>query len=297
MILGNTVTQDIFRTYILGGGTKKTHIPFVLLIWPRHIGKTTLVKELSHELLGEYTQQDFLHIQDFSEKIGKRHNLKLRTNDANIVSKQLSEEFHYDDMGVEDITLWLQKSSTSGKKIVFLENIDRLIPDAWHALLKSLEEPLDGRIIIASASHVSAVLPTLISRALVLQFHALNTADMTSYIQIHHPMLATKDLIVVLAQGRPGLVALFVDLLDTIPSAFAVLEHVVRSWVVTDKYAFYKALSWFQKAWVVDIVLDALIAHFVQQGKYIMVQDWLYMKRYLDNNVSFENIALRTLVS
>ncbi len=76
---------------------------------------------------------------------------------------------------------------------------------------------------------MSAVLPTLISRALVLQFHALNTADMTTYIQTHHPMLARKDLIVTLAQGRPGLVALFVDLLDVNPSAFAVLEQIVRS--------------------------------------------------------------------
>ena len=48
---------------------------------------------------------------------------------------------------------------------------------------------------------------------------------------------------------------------------------------------------------MIDIVLDALIAYFVEQGKYSIVQDWLYMKRYMDNNVSFENIALRMLVS
>jgi len=253
--------------------------------------------DMSQELLGDYAQQDFLHIQDFSEKIGKRHNLKLRTTDTNVVSKQLLDEFHYDDIWVEDIVSWLQKSSTSGTKIVFLENIDRLIPDAGHALLKSLEEPLDGRIIIASASHVSTVLPTLLSRALVLQFQALTIADMLSYVQTQHPALTSKNVIITLAQWRPGLVSVFVNLLDAIPSAFAVLEDILRLWTVVDKYAFYKALSQFQKAGVIDIVLDALIAHFVEQGKYSIVQDWLYMKRYMDNNVSFENLALRTLVS
>ncbi len=54
--------------------------------------------DMSQELLGDYAQQDFLHIQDFSEKIGKRHNLKLRTTDTNVVSKQLLDEFHYDDI-------------------------------------------------------------------------------------------------------------------------------------------------------------------------------------------------------
>lgn len=297
MILGNTVTQQIFRTYIFGEGIKKIHIPFVLLIWPRHIGKTSLVVDVAHELLGDYVHQDFLYVEDFSEKIWKRHNLKLRTKDTNVVSKQLSDEFHYEDIGVEDVSLWLQKSATGGKKIVFLENIDRLIPDAGHALLKSLEEPLEWRIIIASASHASVVLPTLLSRWLVLQFQTLNAADMVAYIDTQYPMLPNRDVVVMLAQGRPGLIALFVSLLDSVPSAFVVLEHIIQSWHIIDKYGFYKALALFQKAGVIDVVLDALIAHFVQQGKYNIVQDWLYIRRYLDTNVSFENIALRLLVS
>ncbi len=98
MMLGNKGTQDIFRSYIRGEGVKKTQIPFMLLIGPRHIGKTTLVQEASRELLGDYAQQDFLYVQDFSEKIGKRHNLKLRTTDTNVVSKLLLDEFHYDDI-------------------------------------------------------------------------------------------------------------------------------------------------------------------------------------------------------
>lgn len=87
-------------------------------------------------------QQDFLHIQDFSEKLGKRHNLKLRTSDSNVVSKQLLDEFHYDDIGVEDAVSWLQKSAVHTSKVVFLENIDRIVPGAGQILLKSLEEPL-----------------------------------------------------------------------------------------------------------------------------------------------------------
>lgn len=159
-----------------------------------------MVFDIAHSVLGDYTYQDFLHVQDFSEKIGKRHNLKLRSTDTNPVSKQLAEEFHYDDIGIEDVTVRLQKSAASGKKILFLENIDRLIPDAGHALLKSLEEPLDGRIIIASATHLSTVLPTLISRALSLQFTALNATDMQAYIFTSYPDIPQKEFILTLAQ-------------------------------------------------------------------------------------------------
>lgn len=164
-------------------------------------------------------------------------------------------------------------------------------------MLKSLEEPLDGRIIIASASHVSAVLPTLISRALVLQFHALTSLDMASYMQSNYSQLSHQDVIITLAQGRPGLVGLFIELLDSMPSAFAAIESILHSGTIKDKYAFYKALSSFQKAGVVDIILDALIAYFVEKKMYPIVQDWLYIKKYVDSNVSFENLALRTLTS
>lgn len=142
---------------------------------------------------------------------------------------------------------------------------------------------------------MSTVLPTLLSRALVLQFHALGPVDMTSYIQTAYPALDHQDVIITLAQGRPGLVSLFVDLLDSVPSAFMAMESVIRSGDIKDKYAFYKALSVFQKAGVVDIVLDALIAHFVDKKMYPFVQDWLYIKKNLESNVSFENLALRML--
>lgn len=144
--------------------------------------------------------QDFLHVQDFSEKIGKRHNLKLRSTDSNMVSKQLAEEFHYDDIGIEDVTMRLQKSASSGKKILFLENIDRLIPDAGHALLKSLEEPLEGRVIVASATHLSSVLVTLVSRGLALHFTTLDIGDMEAYIAAQYPQISQKELILMLSQ-------------------------------------------------------------------------------------------------
>lgn len=62
-----------------------------------------------------------------------------------------------------------------------------------------------------------------------MQFQTLSTTDMAAYIDRQYPMLPNRDVVVMLAQGRPGLVALFVDLLDTIPSAFVVLEYILKS--------------------------------------------------------------------
>lgn len=57
-------------------------------------------------------------------------------------------------------------------KIVLIEHLERATLGAANALLKSLEEPLPGRCIIASVHNKDMILPTIASRALLIHCDA-----------------------------------------------------------------------------------------------------------------------------
>ncbi len=48
----------------------------------------------------------------------------------------------YQDKTMREISYWLQQSAASGKKIVLLENIERMTIGSANAFLKAAEEPL-----------------------------------------------------------------------------------------------------------------------------------------------------------
>jgi len=53
---------------------------------------------------------------------------------------------------------------------------------AANALLKSLEEPLPGRVIIASTTNYKKLLDTIISRALIVRFEPLPYETVLAHI-------------------------------------------------------------------------------------------------------------------
>ncbi len=94
------------------------------------------------KLLGEYMISDFLWVRDFSQQLGKPHTIKIDTKTTAANYKELYDNHNYRDIGVRDITNWLQQSSFSGKKIILLENIERMTSSALNAFLKTAEEPM-----------------------------------------------------------------------------------------------------------------------------------------------------------
>lgn len=66
-------------------------------------------------------------------------------------------------------------------KVVLLENIERMTIGAANAFLKTCEEPLANRIIIATTSNPSALLDTIISRAVLVKFNPLLVEDLMMF--------------------------------------------------------------------------------------------------------------------
>ena len=62
-----------------------------------------------------------------------------------------------------------------------IENIQRMSNSAINAFLKSAEEPLAGRFIIATVPHISMVLDTIRSRCITIPFSVLSKEEMQQF--------------------------------------------------------------------------------------------------------------------
>ena len=88
----------------------------------------------------------------------------------------------YNDIGMRDVVYRLQKSSANGKKILLLENIERMTNAAANAFLKAAEEPLPGTVIVANRYTQSRKLWKLsASRAITIPFQNLTLQEMEQY--------------------------------------------------------------------------------------------------------------------
>lgn len=72
------------------------------------------------------------------------------------------------------------------RRVVIIDDADRLVPEAQNALLKTLEEPPDGSVFLLVTSRPHMLLPTVRSRCPDLRFGALSTTDIVELLVERH---------------------------------------------------------------------------------------------------------------
>ena len=90
-------------------------------------------------------------------------------------------------IGVDDIREKINgqmavRPFSSPYKIFIVPEADRMTEAAQNALLKTIEEPPEYGIILLLTSNLDALLPTIQSRCLKLEFHPLSTATIEKYL-------------------------------------------------------------------------------------------------------------------
>ena len=89
-------------------------------------------------------------------------------------------------------------------KVVIIQHADAIYPVAANALLKTLEEPITGILILIS-SNPAQLLPTVTSRCQKIPFFPLlNTAILQVLSQIGYIETIARPEIIALANGSPG---------------------------------------------------------------------------------------------
>jgi DNA polymerase-3 subunit delta' len=100
------------------------------------------------------------------------------------------------------------------RRVVIVDPVDDLEPNASNALLKSLEEPPQGTVFLLVAHRMGRFLPTIRSRCRVLRFPPRPDAAIDAVLREKAPRAdaATRAAAIVASAGSPGVALEFVDL-------------------------------------------------------------------------------------
>lgn len=295
----NEHSESVLKKYLTQLDVDSQNIAFFLLIWSQTSLKTEIVKKVSKEILWPYFLQDFLYIQDFSQQLWKQHILKVRTDDSNEVSKLLLSDYSYMDIWVRDINSWLSLSSVWKYRIVLIENIDRMNSEAMNAFLKTCEEPLPHRVIIATTANKSLLLDTIVSRAVTIPFFDYNEDELLAYCVDKGYFVwedELKKFVCSMSMWKMNAVDLFhqklsenEELKDSVLHIFHILDH-------ENMGVQYKTLLALSNIGLLDVLVDGMIYHYFYHDQFEKANKWLKLKKNININVRNEHLIFDALL-
>ena len=120
----------------------------------------TDIDELLSDLIAQYGT-----IETIPEEEAK----KLEKQTAKIIDlcQKLQEDCMYDTLPVNQVrkaSAWVRLMPTGKKKVLIIENADKMQESARNAFLKILEEPPEYAVFILTTTRRAAVIPTILSR-------------------------------------------------------------------------------------------------------------------------------------
>lgn len=193
-----------------------------LFVGPDRVGKSTVARWFATELLTrglepsaksaaerqierlihpDFLSLDQLWIEDVSENLDE---IALSSNVPQS-HRWKAPAMRSDAISIDDVRVIQEKIVETGagpRRACFIRGVDRLQDAAANALLKTLEEPPEGRTFLLTAATDSALLPTIVSRSRVLRFDRVPDADIAPLVR--SVPADDRPFVLHLAQGAPG---------------------------------------------------------------------------------------------
>ena len=289
-LLGNEIQREQFKNYIEHNQASNKPI-FLILIWQEWIGKTTFLRNFAEENLWDYLKTDLFWMRDCSKTLWKIHSIQVETPDKQKII-EISESEIYDNKWIRELNTWLQQSSISWRKMVIIENLQRMTNSAMNAFLKTCEEPLKNRYILATAEHESWILPTILSRAMVMKFWSLSDEQMEEFVSKNFPDINWEDkkTLIELAMGSPWTFhSIYIqmqedwELLNEIKK---LLSHMKSKWNRTKKVQLLKKM---EEKWLLESIQNVLIKEYSESWNVQWIDARIRVKKLIAANVNQEN--------
>ena len=247
----------------------------------------------------DFFYNDFLRIRDFSDKIWKKHELKVEYNDSSETTKSLEDAYNYKDIWTREINDWIRISPSWTKKIVLIENIDRMNWHAINAFLKTCEELLENRIIIATTNNKSKILGTVISRATIIPFFEYTEEELMKYCDEKWYFAwdnHLKELVCLMSQWKLWTLDLFNEKLSENEELKNKFKNIIQTLENATIWVKYQVLLNINNAWFTEQFLDWLIAYYIQKNQFDSAENWLNIRKILWTNVKNENLLFSGII-
>jgi DNA polymerase III gamma/tau subunit len=176
-----------------------------LLAGPADLGKFTIAKNFAKAIQTQGLDEEALF--NLNSQIDRGIHL-----DTMIVPRSLEEET-IKIATVRSLLNNLQMTGVSRQRILVMEDIDRLTPEAANAMLKMIEEPPSKVLYLFTSSNPNQILETILSRVRRIDFSVLDEQTMNKGLTNRYRLLDQAQLnkVVELSMGR---IAKAIKLLD-----------------------------------------------------------------------------------
>lgn len=168
---------------------------------PKGIGKSLLARQLAAAYLCQSEQRH-------AGACGACHSCQMLSMDAHPDFSYITREEDKRDFSigqVRSILSSLQLSGTvSNRKIVLVDNAETMNNQAANALLKGLEEPAAGNVLLIVCHDISRLPATIRSRCMLEPCAPLTAHELTQALQHMHIPEHILELATSISQGRPG---------------------------------------------------------------------------------------------
>jgi len=297
MIIWNQQAAETLKKYINNTIETWKWTQFFLLAGPNWIWKIAHAKAIIEEILWIYMYSDCLFVQDYEPFTWKAHTIpvEIKTDEKRYI--EFPDETQHENYWVREMNEWLINSSFSWKKFLLIENIQRMSNAAINAFLKSAEEPLMNRFIIATVPHVSMVLDTIRSRCITIPFSVLSKDEMQQFAdenQIFTDDKKFQSIMIAMAMWKPWFLK---SLAEKVKWNENLEENIKKltTGLLDDskpKWELYQALKQVSEQWLLNDFLEWWIAYCSDVWDFEQAERWIKMKKYLQSNVNQDSVLL-----
>ena len=224
--LSKIIGQNLAVSLLKGAITHNRIVPAYLFAGAEGVGKSLAAKCFIAEIFNIqnlancpdilWVEPTYLHQKQLLSESEIAASGGLRKSPSQIRIEQIRE-----------ITQFLATSPLIAPyKIVVVENAERMPRTAANALLKTLEEPISGTIILIS-SQPQRLLATITSRCQLIPFQRLNNAQMTTVLEnVGRSEILNHPNVIQFAGGSPGIAITYHDQLQSIPQS--ILQQLIQ---------------------------------------------------------------------
>lgn len=293
MVIGNIQAQEALKIYfdkIQELGT--VSFPFLLVDGPQYVGKKTVIEDHLKHLLGDFFATDYMPLYDLSDILWKKHSLKVEVS-----AKEQQIEHNgklYPNLWARDLVHRFSLSSMGKIKVIFLENIERMTIGATNAFLKTLEEPLPWRLIVATTINKERLLDTILSRAFIVSFQTSSLSDIEQYLQKWYPEKdeTMRTFAARFSLGRVGLARKLLDANGEWEERAQLFESLLKILQRDEENIVekYQILKQFAERGQSEQLIDAVLYSFSDNQQIWKMRSWFHARKLLRSNVGEDNI-------